>query len=96
MLRPYVVSFGVGVIVGAFYALLGVRSPAPPLIALLGLLGFLIGENGFPLVKGKLAPSAAAGVRKPEVSMRTQVRKACNWAEPGGERNGDRKKKEAA
>jgi XapX domain-containing protein len=54
MLRPYLVSLGVGVVVGLFYAVVGVRSPAPPCIALLGLLGFLIGENGYPMLRDKL------------------------------------------
>jgi XapX domain-containing protein len=79
MLRPYIVSLGVGIIVGAFYALLGVRSPAPPLIALLGLFGFLIGENGFPLLKEKLALGDA--VKKQPISVRTQVKKACAWSD---------------
>lgn len=39
------VSFGAGILVGIIYALLQVRSPAPPAIALLGLLGMLIGEQ---------------------------------------------------
>ncbi|MDR3607628.1 MAG: DUF1427 family protein [Oligoflexia bacterium] len=56
-MRPYLISLGVGIIVGLFYALLGVRSPAPPLVALLGLLGFLIGENGYPVLKAKLTPN---------------------------------------
>jgi XapX domain-containing protein len=37
--------------VGVLYALMGVRSPAPPAIALLGLLGMLLGEQAVPIVK---------------------------------------------
>ena len=33
------------------YSLLGTRSPAPPAIALLGLLGMLLGEQAVPLAK---------------------------------------------
>jgi XapX domain-containing protein len=40
----YVVSIAIGVAVGIVYGMLGVRSPAPPLVALAGLLGMLGGE----------------------------------------------------
>jgi XapX domain-containing protein len=40
----YLVSFVVGVAVGVGYGLLKVRSPAPPIVALVGLLGMLAGE----------------------------------------------------
>ncbi|MFE5739180.1 DUF1427 family protein [Streptomyces celluloflavus] len=39
----YTAIAGAGLVVGAMYALLRVRSPAPPLIALTGLAGMLIG-----------------------------------------------------
>jgi XapX domain-containing protein len=42
-MRSYLVSLVLGIVVGLFYGLLKVRSPAPPPIALLGLLGMLIG-----------------------------------------------------
>jgi XapX domain-containing protein len=35
----------VGVLAGAFYAGVRVRSPAPPLVALIGLLGIWLGEH---------------------------------------------------
>ena len=44
-MKPYLFSLGAGLLVGAVYALLNVRSPAPPVIALLGLLGILMGEQ---------------------------------------------------
>lgn len=50
-MKIYLVAMGVGVLVGVIYALLQVRSPAPPVVALLGLLGMLIGEQAVPLVK---------------------------------------------
>lgn len=40
------ISLAVGLLVGVFYALLRVNSPAPPLVALVGLLGIVIGEQG--------------------------------------------------
>jgi XapX domain-containing protein len=49
---PYVLSAGVGLAVGVAYALLGVRSPAPPIIALLGLLGMLLGETAVNWMRG--------------------------------------------
>jgi XapX domain-containing protein len=39
------VSFVVGLGVGVLYGLLRVKSPAPPIIALLGLLGMVLGEQ---------------------------------------------------
>ena len=42
---PYIVSLGVGLGVGVIYALIDVRSPAPPLVALVGLLGMVLGEQ---------------------------------------------------
>ena len=38
-------SLVVGVGVGVLYGLLRVKSPAPPIIALLGLLGMVLGEQ---------------------------------------------------
>ena len=42
----FLISLAVGILVGATYALLRVHSPAPPLMALVGLLGIVIGEQG--------------------------------------------------
>lgn len=50
-MKPYLLSLGIGVVVGLTYSLTGVRSPAPPIIALVGLLGMLIGEQALPLGK---------------------------------------------
>jgi XapX domain-containing protein len=47
----YLISLAAGLLVGAIYGLLGVRSPAPPVIALIGLLGMLIGEQAVPAAK---------------------------------------------
>jgi XapX domain-containing protein len=49
--KPYLISVAVGLLVGLIYSLLGVRSPAPPAIALLGLLGMLLGEQVVPIAK---------------------------------------------
>jgi XapX domain-containing protein len=41
----FLVSGAVGLLVGLIYGLLSVKSPAPPLIALIGLLAILVGEQ---------------------------------------------------
>ena len=48
-MKVYAVSIAAGILVGIVYGLLGVRSPAPPLVALCGLLGILVGEQCVPL-----------------------------------------------
>ncbi len=58
--KAYVISLAVGVLVGVVYALLNTRSPAPPIIALLGLLGMLIGESVTGWAKKKLTIEEAA------------------------------------
>lgn len=50
-MRPYLISLLVGLAVGVMYGLIKVRSPAPPAIALVGLLGMLAGEQVVPMVK---------------------------------------------
>ena len=63
-MKPYLLSLGAGLIVGIVYSLLGVKSPAPPVIALVGLLGILLGEQIIPVAKRIVAgQSAAAAVR---------------------------------
>src|SRR5437667_3844217 len=39
------ISFAVGLGVGVLYGLIRVKSPAPPIVALLGLLGMVLGEQ---------------------------------------------------
>ena len=50
-MKVYILSLGVGLLVGAIYGVLNVRSPAPPVVALVGLLGILLGEQLVPLAK---------------------------------------------
>ncbi|MGI4718551.1 MAG: XapX domain-containing protein [Janthinobacterium lividum] len=47
----YLISLGAGVLAGLLYGLIDVRSPAPPAIALVGLLGMLVGEQIVPVAK---------------------------------------------
>ncbi|WP_342726924.1 XapX domain-containing protein [Bradyrhizobium sp. B097] len=50
-MKIYILSLGAGLLVGVIYSLLNVRSPAPPLVALVGLLGILIGEQIVPVAR---------------------------------------------
>ena len=50
-MKIYAVSLAIGVLVGVIYGLLNVRSPAPPVVALVGLAGILLGEQLVPLGK---------------------------------------------
>ncbi|MEM8630072.1 MAG: DUF1427 family protein [Pseudomonadota bacterium] len=50
--HPYAISLCIGLAVGIAYGLLSVRSPAPPIIALLGLLGMLAGEAAVQWLRG--------------------------------------------
>ena len=55
-MKNYALSFGVGLGVGVLYGLLRVRSPAPPLVALAGLLGMVFGEQLLPWAQTHLLP----------------------------------------
>lgn len=57
-MKLYIFSLGAGVLVGVIYSLLTVRSPAPPLVALIGLLGMLVGEQVIPVGKQLLQGTA--------------------------------------
>lgn len=50
-MKIYLVSLAAGLLVGVVYGLMNVRSPAPPVIALVGLLGILAGEQIVPIAK---------------------------------------------
>ncbi len=66
-MKIYLLSLGAGLLVGVIYSLLNVRSPAPPVVALIGLLGILVGEQLVPLAKGIWA-------REPALSWLHQVK----------------------
>lgn len=59
-MTPYLISLVFGLAVGIAYGCFGVRSPAPPMIALLGLLGMLAGEAAVSWAKGH--PDVLAGL----------------------------------
>jgi XapX domain-containing protein len=54
-MKAYVLSLLAGILVGVVYSLIGVTSPAPPIVALVGLLGILAGEQIFPVAKKMLS-----------------------------------------
>jgi XapX domain-containing protein len=65
-MKPYLLSLAAGLLVGAIYALLNVRSPAPPGVALLGLLGILIGEQAVLHARPRSVVPAATANAAPE------------------------------
>ncbi|WP_144109872.1 DUF1427 family protein [Paraburkholderia sp. BCC1886] len=74
----YIVSLGVGFGVGLLYWLLKVQSPAPPLIALAGLLGMVLGEHAIPVVKAQLSAQTTVPAVQPSANppANPPVRKA--------------------
>ena len=65
-MRPYLASLILGVAVGVVYGFVKVRSPAPPAIALLGLLGMLAGEQAVSLVKSQVFKSGVQRSATPD------------------------------
>ena len=83
-MKIYLLSLGTGLLVGVIYSLLGVRSPAPPVVALVGLLGILIGEQLVPVAKRLLGPppvTTAASASQP--SAEPSVQQPPAKSEPG-------------
>lgn len=58
-MKPYLLSLAAGLLVGVVYGLLNVRSPAPPVIALVGLFGILLGEQIVPVARKLIAGRGA-------------------------------------
>jgi XapX domain-containing protein len=59
-MKIYLASLAAGLLVGIIYAMINVRSPAPPVVALIGLLGILVGEQIPPVVKQMWAKEPVA------------------------------------
>lgn len=59
-MKVYLLSLGAGLLVGVIYGLINIRSPAPPIVALVGLLGILAGEQIPPLIKSAWTKESAA------------------------------------
>ena len=62
-MKALLISFAVGLFVGVLYGVIRVKSPAPPIVALLGLLGMVVGEQlgGWVLAK-KISLTQAASI----------------------------------
>jgi XapX domain-containing protein len=58
-MKAYLLSLILGVVVGLIYHVVGVRSPAPPTVALIGLLGMLAGEHATTFVRTMLVHIAS-------------------------------------
>ena len=61
----YLVSLVMGLAVGVAYGLVHVKSPAPPLIALIGLLGMVLGEQAIDLAKRHVSPFLQSSIEQP-------------------------------
>jgi XapX domain-containing protein len=61
-MKALFISFVVGLVVGVVYGVIRVKSPAPPIVALLGLLGMVLGEQagGWLLTKKIQATNVAS------------------------------------
>lgn len=59
-MRKYSASFAVGILAGVIYGLIGQPSPAPPTVALVGLLGILLGEQVIHLCRHVMSGEAVA------------------------------------
>jgi XapX domain-containing protein len=85
-MKPYLLSLAVGLMVGVIYSLLGVRSPAPPAIALLGLMGMLLGEQVVPVAKRLITRApVVAYLKTPECAGQVLGPQAVAGAGPGPE-----------
>ena len=80
-MKMYLFALGAGLLVGVIYSLLNVRSPAPPVIALVGLLGILVGEQIMPFAKTLWNKEPAA------VSWLNQIKPHMFGHLPKGERD---------
>jgi XapX domain-containing protein len=62
-MKALVISFVVGLLVGLYMGVIRVKSPAPPVVALLGLLGIVLGEQagGWLVTKRIQTTNVASG-----------------------------------
>ena len=60
----YLVSLVMGIAVGVAHGLIQARSPAPPLIALIGLLGMVLGEQAIDMAKRHVSSFPQASVEQ--------------------------------
>ena len=70
-MKAYLVSLALGLLCGAIYGLFNIRSPAPPVIALVGLLGMLVGEQIPPLARNVFGHGHAVTTTSPATPSET-------------------------
>jgi XapX domain-containing protein len=63
VMTGYLVSLLMGLVVGAAYGLVQVRSPAPPMIALVGLFGMVLGQQAVDMAKRHFATPAQTSIK---------------------------------
>ncbi|SEN17807.1 XapX domain-containing protein [Duganella sp. CF517] len=90
-MKIYIVSIATGLLVGIIYGFLNVRSPAPPVIALVGLLGILLGEQVPPLLRQLWQPPHAQA--KQASWIEDHVKPHCFGQLPGAQTEDQTKRK---
>jgi XapX domain-containing protein len=60
----YLLSLFMGLAVGAAYGLVHVRSPAPPMIALIGLFGMVLGQQAVDMAKRRFVPPTQTSTQR--------------------------------
>jgi XapX domain-containing protein len=70
-MKPYILSLLGGILAGAIYSLIRVRSPAPPMVALVGLLGIVIGAQIIPTGRQLLVSSTVPFAKTKVVQTNT-------------------------
>ncbi|MEV4779457.1 DUF1427 family protein [Burkholderia sp. LMU1-1-1.1] len=90
-MKIYIVSIATGLLVGIIYGFLNVRSPAPPVIALVGLLGILLGEQVPPLLRQLWQPQQAQA--KQASWIEDHVKPHCFGQLPGAQAENEQKRK---
>jgi XapX domain-containing protein len=63
-MNGYLVALLMGLVVGAAYGLVQLRSPASPVIALVGLFGMLLGQQAVDMAKRHLASPARTSIQQ--------------------------------
>jgi XapX domain-containing protein len=78
----YLVSLLMGLAVGVAYGLVEVRSPAPPLIALVGLLGMVLGQQALDMARHHFAPPAPTSIQQTSIQHTAIQQAPGNAQEP--------------
>jgi XapX domain-containing protein len=74
-MKALLISFAVGLLVGVVYGVIRVKSPAPPIIALVGLLGMVLGEQAGGWLLAKRIPATNVASAQTVVECKDQQRR---------------------